>query len=571
MAINVTYPTIVPLIGGDDMTVQQQSRQLLVWYLLNYERLDETEALDSVCDKPGDQGIDGLLVNDNVGEINVLSSVLKTQGGGLGDKDLKNLYASMVQLRTGDGVRQIIANTPNAELRTLLEKNDIAVKVENGYTIRGTLVSNGHREQDAINYLNLISDLDLVDGQRLIDEYIEIDEVLAINTPVTFNTTGKDRIVHLIDGKPMLIVTLSAEELLGMDGIVNEKLFAPNVRQWLGKNTSVNRELAQSIGDPNEHKLFPAFHNGLTVLCGTLTIEENSFTIDGYGVANGCQSLRGFKEKELVLTPDLQVLVRFINEPPNTPLAAIITNRTNNQNGISSRDLKANHPLQTRLQTEINAKYVDEIYFRVKRGEHPEWQKDKVLENLLAGRILLAFNRKRPDAAHQGYKVFEDFYAEIFRGVTGDRVVVLYDLYNDIMSKVDLIEDKLIAHYTQTGFIILDFVRAVLETSAEGRRFIENPNEFLDQPSGRERLKHVLGEIATTVFRLFNAEINRRKQPAADGAETFFDYKREFKSAGFINNVRETVKSQYQITIDGKFLKPFVELWSDSEPGVAAI
>ena len=98
--------------------------------------------------------------------------------------------------------------------------------------------------------------------------------------------------------------------------------------------------------------------------------------------------------------------MKFINEKPGTPLAQKITDHTNNQNGITARDLKSNQLLQTRLQTEINDRYAGEIYFRIKRGEHQEWPKNAVLENLLAGRILLAFKGKRPEASHQAYKVF---------------------------------------------------------------------------------------------------------------------------------------------------------------------
>ena len=251
----------------------------------------------------------------------------------------------------------------------------------------------------------------------------------------------------------MVIVALPAQELIRMEGIEDERLFAPNVRQWLGNATNVNRDLRKSIEDTAEHKLFPAFHNGLTVLCEHLEVNNDALEINGYGVANGCQSLRGFFEKRLLLTPELKVLVKFIKESPTTPLAVKITDHTNNQNGISSRDLKSNHPLQKRLQTEINGKYGDEIFFRIKRGQHPESRGTTILENQLVGRMLLAFKMKRPEATHQAYKVFEDFYAEIFEGVSGDDVVVIYDIYLDILSKRDLFDEKLIGKLQSNEFL----------------------------------------------------------------------------------------------------------------------
>jgi hypothetical protein len=552
MSIDLTYPAIVDLIGGQGMTVQEQSRQLLVWFLLNCYRLDDTEAIDSVCDKPDDKGIDGIYVNDDLGEIHVLSSVLRVKAPArtLGDGDLKDLQGTLAQLQTGDGVRQLIDTTQNQELKALLINKDIAEKIDSKYSVRGVLVSNGERDQNTIEYLQLVPNIELFDKGRLVSEYVPIDQVTSIAGPITFDIRGVDRIMHAIEGDfVMAIVALPARELLRMEGIVNEELFAPNVRQWLGNNTNVNRALGASIDKAEEHKLFPAFHNGMTVLCETFKIDLNEITISGYGVVNGCQSLRGFYEKQDALTSDLKILVKFINEAPGTALAAKITDHTNNQNGISPRDLKANHPIQKRLQTEINNGYNDQVYFRIKRGEHSEWPKDKIIENLLAGRILLAFDEKHPEASHQSYKVFEDLYSEIFGKprVTGDRIVVLHNIYQDVLTKTALLDDTLIANYSLTSFVVLDLVRAILEMDAKGREFIANPSEFINVPSGWNRIRIAIGEVTTAIFRLFNAEMNRQK-----GGENFFDYKRNFKSPKFIRDMRETIKSHYQITVDSQ-------------------
>src|SRR2546421_9117171 len=122
MPINVSYPAIVDLIGGQGMTVKQQSRQLLVWFLLNHYRLGDVEAEDSVCDEHDDKGVDGVYVNDNSNEIIVLSSKLKTGNplGQLGHGDLKELAGTITQFRTPGGVQQLIDTTRNDELKELL-------------------------------------------------------------------------------------------------------------------------------------------------------------------------------------------------------------------------------------------------------------------------------------------------------------------------------------------------------------------------------------------------------------------------------------------------------------------
>ena len=76
----------------------------------------------------------------------------------------------------------------------------------------------------------------------------------------------------------MAIAPLAAAELVKMQGIPNGELFAWNVRQFL-KKTKVNKDVEQSIQKQSEHKFFPAFHNGLTVLCKSLKLSKDKITI----------------------------------------------------------------------------------------------------------------------------------------------------------------------------------------------------------------------------------------------------------------------------------------------------
>ncbi len=120
----------------------------------------------------------------------------------------------------------------------------------------------------------------------------------------------------------MVIAPVSASELVKMDGIVNNELFAPNVRFWLGKNTPVNKAIEVSIQQETEHKYFPAFHNGLIVLCENLKHKPGkNITISNYAVANGCQSLRGLYENRANITPELRIFTKFFRISPESELA----------------------------------------------------------------------------------------------------------------------------------------------------------------------------------------------------------------------------------------------------------
>jgi AIPR protein len=82
-------------------------------------------------------------------------------------------------------------------------------------------------------------------------------------------------------------------------------------RQFLGRGTSVNKAVAESIKTPTEHKYFPAFDNGVTILCKSLTASDKTIEISGYAVVNGCQSITSLYENAASITPDLRMITKF--------------------------------------------------------------------------------------------------------------------------------------------------------------------------------------------------------------------------------------------------------------------
>jgi hypothetical protein len=578
MAITLTYETLVDLIGGREMNEQRQSRQLLVWFLENYYRLDPIDAADSVCDKPYDKGIDGIYVNEEFNQIDVFQSTLKTTAKTLGDKALKEFVGSLSQLTTPEGVEHLIATTQNPELKALLTTREIATKIRQGYEVRGIFVTNAERDVNSNEYLAITPILTVYDKVKLEELYVPIDSFSSVQTEIFFDLHDVQHIILELDADTsMVIAPIRATELVKMDGIVSGELFAPNVRQWLGKKTKVNRDLASSIETQEDHKFFPAFHNGLTVLCESLMmfthdedkdpLEDASaaigISIKGYGVVNGCQSVRGLYEKRSELTPELRILTKFISVAPDTELALKITDHTNNQNGISARDLKSNNIIQRRLQSEVEEVFGGSIHYRTKRGEHPEWPKDTVLENSDAGRYLLAFDLKKPEACHQTYKVFDEFYADIFSRpqATAHRIVMLADLYQAIQTQLRSMQNILFGEYGLTPYFVLSLVREALDNDEAGKTFIENPASFLEQNEGRNRIKSCLESIAGDLVTMLDTEASARSE-----GDLYFDYKTDLKSPVQVRSLKSTIIGQYRVAVRNRYVNPFSKLWSNTEP-----
>ncbi len=201
--------------------------------------------------------------------------------------------------------------------------------MNDGYQVRGIFITNAKRDKNAIAYLTSHPQVILYDEPELQQAFVPIGKTQPITKPVSFDISTVPHLEWAI-GKDlnMALVPLSAAQLLTMEGIANGELFAWNVRQWLGKKTGVNRDIEQSIRSQSEHKYFPAFHNGLTVLCKKLTVTDNRITISGYAVVNGCQSLNALHANKGSISPDLRVLTKFVSVAADSPLAAKITDHT---------------------------------------------------------------------------------------------------------------------------------------------------------------------------------------------------------------------------------------------------
>ncbi|MGA2052072.1 MAG: abortive phage infection protein, partial [Opitutales bacterium] len=72
--IKLDYPDVLDNFRRHIVPGRSESASFLIWYLENYYRLDEGEAVDSVCDQGGDKGVDGIFVNDNDATITIFQA-----------------------------------------------------------------------------------------------------------------------------------------------------------------------------------------------------------------------------------------------------------------------------------------------------------------------------------------------------------------------------------------------------------------------------------------------------------------------------------------------------------------
>jgi hypothetical protein len=553
MTLELEYPAILDNFGDHLIEGRLESRAFLGWFLEHYYRLDETDAQDAICDGSDDKGIDGIYVDENLERIDVFQTKLyqKTTRT-LGDVALKEFAGTLDQVRSAEGIKKLAEETGNTELRGLLLSSNAAALVEDGYTVRGIFVTNVVLDTNGQKYLAGRDDMTVVDAEHLTNNWVAPGDAAPIDAPVTFQLNNLGIIQYQTPEAEVYMAPLMAKELVNLGGLESQELFAWNVRQTLGR-TKVNKAIAESVSNVDEHKNFMLYHNGLTILAESVEFDKDNDTLEisGYNVVNGCQSLSTLYENKHRLSDDLRLLARVIKLPPQDDLAAKITRHSNNQNSVSARDLQSNSTIQRRIQQEFKDLYGTTLGYEIKRGE--VLGGDESITNEEAAKILLAFDLQRPWNCHQTYLLFDELHSDIFARpeVSAPRIAATRAIAQAVDGGLALLENKLLAGYSLTRYFVLFLVRQALEADDAGKDFARDPRPILEEV-GESGIQAMISSIVTDLMVDLDAELKERAE-----AENPFDYKRELKSPTAVRDLANQIMPSYAKAIRRQRAKSF--------------
>jgi hypothetical protein len=527
--INVDYPALLDLIAAHRIPKRVDSAAFLIWYLENYYRLDKAEAVEAVCDKANDKGVDGIWVNDGDSTITVFQSRIKEDPKKkMGDAQLRTFAGTLRQFETEASLNNLIAGAGDAEVAALVKRLELTSKIGR-YTVRGEFISNINVDGNGTNYLNSVPEVTFIGKEHLETTYISASRDLPVHARVHFDISGYDVTKYMVDSETKaFIAPVRANELVRLRGIADQSLFAPNVRGPLGK-TAVNKAIVKSIQDHAKHKLFPLFHNGVTVIAKKVAVRGKLLSIEGYFVVNGCQSLTALYANQGALTDELRILTKFIQLKENSTLADEVTQFSNNQNGVKARDFMANHPIQIRLQNEFRHDYRGQYSFEIKRGEILD--PGVRISNEEAGLYLMAFDAKEPWGTHRRYQVFDDRHKDLFGRpeVTADRIVLCRTIMEAIEAASAGITNTLCAKYVLTQYFLMYCVRGVIEKDTPSEEILRDPEKFVRDLKSRDDLRACIRRIAEDMVGDLNDEIN----PLGDD----FDYRDKMRDVQWVKDL----------------------------------
>jgi hypothetical protein len=337
-----------------------------------------------------------------------------------------------------------------------------------------------------------------------------------------------------LNGEVTIAVALvRASELANLPGIDDLTLFARNVRLGLGR-TRVNRELDETLGDAEEHALFPAYHNGLTLLTRDIEVAEDRLSLDGVTVVNGCQSLIALRKRQADLAPEMYVLAKVVAVPDQSDLPDRITYRSNNQNSVDIRDQRSTDPIQRSLQDETRQLYGDTLGYQIREGEAVTGT--SVIDNKTAAQFLMALYLREPWNAVRKVRLFDDEYHRIFnKDVDAPRLFLIHLVSEAIAAERDELRPDLQASYAAVRLTIAYLIGQVLRQSDLGKLLLDEPERWL--PRQAAEVRDALQQIAADVINSMNFYVDGRLAELGDQ----FDVKTVFKSAAGVRPMEADV------------------------------
>lgn len=528
------------------------SAALIAWFLENIWRLETDEVEEAICDGPGDKGIDALVVDWDASEVILVQGKRREQARRTqGDADLRSLVGAEAYFRSVETLDALEAGRLNSELRHLIRRSKVRNLLDGSHTVRLVFVTNSELDGAAHEYLEATQAaghvIEVWSRTRLAEVAHRTSRPGLRPETVTLEASIATEKQQLTNRESMVLALIPAKQLVELPGILDLSLFDRNVRLYAGK-TRINRELIKTITTPDEHNLFAAYHNGLTILTEGLTADGPILTLKGVGVVNGCQSLLTLADHQAYISSELKLVVKIVEVAESGDVSDQITHRSNNQNPVNMRDQRSTDPIMRDLQGQVRSTFGTQFDFSIRIGETQRSQ--NYLDNTKAAQLIVAVYLHEPAAAVRKVRLFEDEFRRIFsRNIDAHKLYLLHVIDQLIVAARGDLRPDLRASFAGIRFTLAYLLGQVLRLSPEGAQLLEDPAAYL--PQQEPAVKGVLDILIRDIIESINFHVAESIEDDND-----FDPKVAFKSSNGVRRAEQDVikQSRRQARRDSDYL-----------------
>ncbi|MGR3715144.1 MAG: AIPR family protein [Thermohalobaculum sp.] len=121
--------------------------------------------------------------------------------------------------------------------------------------------------------------------------------------------------------------------LVGEDGKLRQRIFDDNVRDFIGFDAEVNKEIQDTIVDPEKQKRFGVMNNGVTIVSPDVRVQGNEIYLSDYQIVNGCQTSNVLFECRDKIGIEANLMIKVIHANESLLIEDIVRS-TNRQSKV---------------------------------------------------------------------------------------------------------------------------------------------------------------------------------------------------------------------------------------------
>lgn len=289
-----------------------------------------------------------------------------------------------------------------------------------------------------------------LDQEEVVNKLLE-RKYRRVDGQLTF--VDKQYFERVDGGVKGLVATIAATDLVKLvtdpadSTRVNEDAFNDNVRIYKKENRINQRIVETALSDQNYE--FWYLNNGINIVCEECRYQPNSrsprVSLTDFQVVNGGQTTHALFEayqQSPAKLDNVLLLIRICETKRNNPIADKISETTNSQTPVTTRDLHANDRIQRKLEEEFRSLG---YYYERKANQFPDASRDKRLNNELLAQLYLAFFLDMPsEAKNTKSLVFGNKYDAIFDDgiITAQRMLTPLRFYGPLQDMKKSIQRK---------------------------------------------------------------------------------------------------------------------------------
>ncbi|OUE10440.1 AIPR protein [Clavibacter michiganensis] len=507
----LTSPTLKKVLEPLEADgVNDKREQLILWIIRNQYGVGAEDSFASILDQrdifPG-VIVDAVLVTTRRDIVSPVYVIYEEN-----PENLEARVAALVKALSASSSAESTLAKSNPQLRSLFEPATDR-RITSEVTRLILCISSAEIPTRLRNRVTRRSssaiDIDVIDS-RFINALAEADLSPTTAMPTVHVAVDPRSILNLGMRDTMAIITpVSADQIANWDGVDDRRLFDLNVRHALGLNR-VRKSLNQALRNRESADEFIAYHNGITAVCSDFRVTDGGIEVDGLSIVNGAQTVVAIHANAGHLAPGLRVLFKLVKAGPETDLAQNMAVRSNTQNPVTSRNLRALDEVQARLQAELGA-----LGYVYTRRPNDKEAVGPVVRNDDVAQLLCSIYVRKPALAVKRQVLFESpLYEEIFpSNVDPARLIFATLLRKEVDSHKEEVPVAYQSAWALTALTLVNMAAEAMRDDSSAAQLLLSPGDAIRDSLQVQEVMSPFVNAAVSALRDREAAYSAKKQP----------------------------------------------------------